>query len=264
MKCAYGDAVWVDLDRIVGEIYDTGTSPEEARRFYLNQIVAAADAWTTRDDWLANLDHDLPPLAEGETITLGFDGGLTDDSSALVAVRVSDGAPFLLGLWEKPEGPQGAGWTIDKALVRDAVSHAFLVYDPVAFFSDVAFWETDVDAWRDEHGERLLIKATTRHAVAWDMRGHLAETVRAVEALHRAILDRQLPHKGDERLTRHVLNARRRPGRWGVSFGKETSESPHKVDALAALVLARMARTRVLGEGVLRNRRKRSGRLVGF
>jgi len=223
-------------------------------------------------EWDSNEKPDLEPLRraepgewrKGDTVTLGFDGALTDDSTALVAVRVSDGAPFLLGLWEKPTGPQGNGWMVDKAQVRDAVAHAFATLDVVAFFSDVAYWETDVDAWRDEYGERLLVKATTKHAIAWDMRAHQADTVRATEALNRAIVDGECPHDGDPRLRRHVLNARRRPNRWGVSFGKETRESSKKVDALAALLLARMARTRVLADGVLSKRRGRVGRLVGF
>jgi hypothetical protein len=264
LKAAYGDATWVDHDRLVGEIYDPNTPPEESRRFYLNQIVAAADAWVTPGDWEDNYDELLEALQEKTTITLGFDGGLTDDSSALVAVRVSDGAPFLLGLWEKPDGAAGKDWSVDKDDVRGHVAHAFAHYDVVAFFSDVAYWETDVDAWREEYGETLLVKATTRHSIAWDMRTKQADTVRSVEALNRAIVDREIPHNGDSRLTRHVLNARRRPNRWGVSFGKETRESPKKVDAVAALVLARMARTRVLAENALKKRRGRTGTLVGF
>jgi hypothetical protein len=261
---AYGDATWLDLDRLLGEIYDPETPAEESRRFYLNQIVAAADSWVAPAEYDANKVEDLAPLKPGETIALGFDGGLTDDSSAIVAVRISDGAPFLLGLWEKPSGPDGDGWEVDKDDVRGNVGYAFTTYDVVAFFSDVAYWETDVDAWRDEYGEQLLVKATTRHAVAWDMRGHQSETVRAVEALHRAITDHEAPHDGDLRLRGHILNARRRPNRWGVSFGKETRESPKKVDALAAYVLARMARQRVLAEGVLKKRRRRTGGLYGF
>jgi len=283
LRCAYGDASWVDLERILAEVYDPDTPPEEARRFYLNQIVAAADSWIAPPEWHANRRDDLAPLKlgtpgskrdRGDIVTLGFDGSLTDDSTALVAVRVDDGAAFLLAIWEKPEGPAGAGWEVPKDQVRDAVAYAFSVLDVVAFFSDVAYWETDIDAWRDEYGEQLLVKATTRHAIGWDMRGHQMDTTRSVEALHRAITDKELPwgaHEllvgsasGDAILTRHVLNARRRPNRWGVSFGKETRESPKKVDALASLILARMARTRVLAEGGLKKRRKPTGRVAGF
>lgn len=263
LAAAYGDSVWVDLERLREEIYDPGTPVEESRRFYLNQLCAAADSWVAPHEWDANLGPDLAPLAPGDAVTLGFDGGRTDDSSALVACRIGDGSPWLLGLWEKPEGPPGAGWEVDKTQVRDAVGHAFATFDVVAFVSDVAEWETDVDAWRDEHGEALPVKATTRHAVAYDMRAHQADTVRAVEALNRAIVERELPHNGDPRLRRHVLNARRRPNRWGISFGKESRESPKKCDALAALVLARIGRARALAGGVL-TRRKKTGRLYGF
>lgn len=286
LACAYGDAYWVDLERILAEVYDPDTPPEEARRFYLNQIVAAADSWIAPSEWQKNRLPEIAQLAlglpgsktkRGDMVTLGFDGSLTDDSTALVAVRVDDGAAFLLGIWEKPEGPKGNGWAVPKEQVRDAVGWAFEHLDVVAFFSDVAYWETDVDAWRDEYAERLLVKATTRHAVAWDMRGHQQDTVRGVEAVHRAITDKELPWgphelvygpaKGgaaDEILTRHVLNARRRPNRWGVGFGKETRESPLKVDALASLILARMARSRVLADGGLKKRRKPKGRVAGF
>lgn len=271
LEATYGDSArtaanpagWVDLERIREEIYDPDTPPEDARRFYLNQIVAAADSWVSPAEFDANLRPDLAPLSDGEAVALGFDGSLRDDSTALVAVRMSDGAPFLLGLWEKPEGPQGAGWEVDKTKVRGTVAHEFERLDVLAFFADVALWETDVDAWRAEHGERLLVKAKPGHAVAWDMRTKQADTVRAVEALHRRIVDREAPHDGNLAFRRHVLNARRRPNRWGVSFGKETRESPKKVDALAAWVLADMARQRCISEGVM-GRRKKVGRLVGF
>lgn len=271
LVCTYGDSTWIDVDRLIGEIYDLDTPPEEARRFYLNQIVAAADSWISPSELGKNSSPAGKPLVSTDEIVLGFDGSLTDDSTVLLAVRVADGAPFLLGAWEKPEGVRGAGWLVDKSAVRGVVDHTFATYRVAAFFSDVAYWETDVDAWRDEYGESLRVKATTRHAIAWDMRGHQQDTVRGVEALHRSITDGEaplIPHfLADGRdalaiLTTHVLNARRRPNRWGVSFGKESRESLLKVDALAAWTLARMARAAVLG--VPASSKKRAGRLYGF
>ena len=282
---AYGDSHWVNLARILDEFYDPNLPPEQARRFYLNQIVAAADSWVSPPEWHKNRSDDLAPLqltnpdkrgSTGDTVTLGFDGSLTDDSTALVAVRLDDGAAFLLAIWEKPEGPAGQGWSVPKEDVRGAVDWAFAHLDVAAFFSDVAYWETDIDAWRAAYGERLRVKASTRHAIGYDMRGHQMDTTRAVETVHRAITDGALPWRpheiyagqsaglqGHEILSRHVLNARRRINRWGVYFGKEARESPRKVDALAALVLAHMARSRVLSEAP-RTKRKTTGRLVGF
>lgn len=281
---AYGDSFWVPIDRILSEVYDPNTTPEESRRFYLNQIVAAADSWVAPHELEANYLATLRPLTfgpagqnrgwkRGDTVCLGFDGSLTDDSTALVATRVDDGAAFLLGVWEKPEGPAGRHWEVPKEAVRGVVDNAFATLDVVAFFSDVAYWETDVDAWRDTYTERLVVKATTKHAIGWDMRGHLMETTRSVESLNRAIVEKEMPWgphtllneptvRADEVLKRHILNGRRRLNRWGVSFGKESRESPKKVDVLAALVLSRMARSRLLADG--KYRRRSSGRVAGF
>ena len=74
----------------------------------------------------------------------------------------------------------------------------------------------------------------------------------------RTIFDGKLGHDGDPALRRHVLNARRRSNNYGVSFGKESRESPRKVDLYAALMLAHEAlydlRTRA------KKARKRTGR----
>ncbi len=164
LLCAYGDATWLDIDRLIEEVYDPDTPPEEARRFYLNQIVAAADSWVRPDQWAANKRDNLRPLKRaphgqwrmGDRGTLGFDGGRTDDSTALVFVRLKDGAAFLLGLWERPEGPDGKGWEVDKEHVRATVDEAFSTLDIIGFFADVNEWETDVDHWREKYGERLL------------------------------------------------------------------------------------------------------------
>lgn len=259
LACAYGDSWWVDFDDILSEIYSPDTPPEDSCRFYLNQIVDSADSWITKLEWELNKNTDLRPLRMGvhgqwkraDKVCLGFDGSRTDDSSVLVAVRVSDGAVFVLGMWEKPPGTEGIGWEVPRELVRGAVDEAFATLNVIGFYSDVAEWETDVDDWRDRYGERLLIAASVKHKVAWDMRGHQAETTYAAENLHRAIVDGDLPHNGDLRLERHFRNARRRPGRYGVSFGKESRESPDKVDAVAATLLARLARTHALGKGVI-------------
>lgn len=59
--------------------------------------------------------------------------------------------------------------------------------------------------------------------VGWDMRARTQEfTRRGAEATHAAITDGTLRHTGHQVLRRHPLNVRRRPNRWGVSFGKAT------------------------------------------
>lgn len=254
IRAVRGDASWLDTERIVNEILDPRNPPSQSRRFYYNQIVAAEDAWCTPQEWDALADRTVR-VAEGEAVALGFDGSLTDDHSALMACRVSDGYTFTLGVWDPAktnnEAPRGA---IDRA-----VRAAFEYFDVVAFYSDLHPWESYVDAWALELGADLCVAASPRHRIAWDMRSRQKEfTVEGAERTLNEITEQAFHHDGDARVRQHVHNARRRPNAWGVSFGKEHRESARKVDALAALILARMARRAYLALPERKQRRKRS------
>jgi phage terminase large subunit-like protein len=244
---ARGDSHWLDVERLIEEIYDPSTPASVSRRFYLNQVVAAEDAWTTPHEWDSCAVGD--GLAEGDLIALGFDGSKNDDATALIACRIDDGLVVPLGIWEPPDGPDALGWEVPRDAVAGLVDNTFTRYGVVAFYADVAHWESYVDAWSVEYGPDLSVKATTRSAVAWDMRARQQLYTRATEAFGQAIESGTARHNGDLVLRRHVLNARRRPNRWGITFGKEHRESARKVDALAAAVLARMARQDYLTVG---------------
>ncbi|HXF71672.1 MAG TPA: terminase [Actinomycetota bacterium] len=256
LEAARGDAVWLDIDRLVAEVWDPRTAPSEARRKYLNQIVAAEDSWLAPHEWRACRVE--AHLEEGEAVTLGFDGSKTDDHTALVACRVEDGCLFTLGVWD----PGRHGGEAPREEIDAAVRRAFEAYDVVGFYADLHPWESYVDRWASELGERLCVHASRQHPVAWDMRARQAEFTRWAERFHDAVVERALRHDGDPRLEEHVLNARRRPNRWGVSFGKETRDSSRKVDAAAAAVLARAAWSDYRALPPARQRRKRTGRAM--
>lgn len=238
----YGDAHWINVETLILSILDITIGPARSRRMYLNQIVAEEDAVLSPGEWdaIANPDAILKP---GDKIVMGFDGSKSDDSTALVAIRVSDRTAFVLCLEEKPEGPRGEGWEVNKERVDSVVRHAFNTYDVKAFYADVAYWESHIDSWAEDYRETLIQKATERHSVAWDMRTSLQRVTRAHERLLQAVIDGSLKHDGDLRLKRHAMNARRRENVYGVSFSKETRESPKKVDAYAALMIAHEALT---------------------
>ncbi|WP_189112236.1 terminase [Pilimelia terevasa] len=235
-----GDAVWLNVETIIKSVLDTTLSPARSRRMWLNQIVADEDALYGPAQW-APLEVPGATLAPGDPITLGFDGGKTDDATALVAIRTTDMVAFVLGLWERPDGPAGDGWEVDRDAVDSAVHDAFRVFTVQGFFADVALWESHIADWAATYGEGLAVRAEGRNAIAWDMRQSLQRVTRAHERLMRSIFDSKLHHDGDLALRRHVLNARRRSNNYGISFGKESRESPRKVDAYAALLLAHEA-----------------------
>ncbi|MEU7636553.1 hypothetical protein AB0C11_10730 [Streptomyces sp. NPDC039016] len=173
-----------------------------------------------------------------------------------------------MGVWEKPDGPAGNGWEVDRQAVDGVVRNAMERYDVQAMFADVALWESYVDAWSEEFRDRLVIKASPHSAVGRDMRGGLQELTLANERLVAAVEDGQVRHVGEDAplgrtLRRHVLNARRRPNRYGLSFGKVNRESAHKVDAYAATLLADLARHRLIESGRTRPS-ERSGAVFFF
>ncbi|QPB09762.1 terminase large subunit [Streptomyces phage Shady] len=258
---ARGDATWLDVDWIISTIY-AGTYPAwQSRRMFLNQLVADEDSLISPETWDACASEDR--LKRGDRITLGFDGGRSDDATALVAVRVDDRLVQPLGIWEAPDGPSGEGWEVDHDEVSDAVAHAFGMYDVAAFFADPVLWEAEVQRWSEEYRAQLVVKASSGSSVGMRMDGgQKPDVTYANERLVSSVESGQIKHTGHHTLRRHVMNAKRRITRWGVSFGKEHRESKRKVDGYAAMLLADLARTKLLESGKLK--RPRSGRVWGF
>lgn len=226
----------MDLDGMVDrEFWNIERDIEDSRRYFFNQPTAARDAWTTHPDWEANKVDNLEPLAVDDEVVLFFDGSKTDDSTGLLAIRCGDGAPFLIGAWEK----DGDDWQVDQKDVDRVVRATFDTFRVLAFRADVKEFEQYVDSWGTDFGDQLLIEASTgrqRHPVAWDMRSKGHEFTEAAERCLIDIKDRAIPHNGDPRLQRHVLNARRAPNKYGVSISKTGRESPQKIDFAVCLI----------------------------
>jgi phage terminase large subunit-like protein len=267
----YGPAAaWMDLPGIVeNEFWDLAKDVEESKRYFFNLEGAAATAWTTAQEWDGCHDETAPPLRDGDTIVMMFDGSKSDDATGLVGVRMSDGHAAVLHLQEKPEHlAADQPWQVNRDEADLAVRTAFERFDVVGFFADVREFESYVDDWAQEFGEQLLVEATTgrnRHAVAFDMRARVQEFTQATRRTLVDIRDRTLTHDGDRRLRRHALNARRAPNRYGTSVAKEGRESPHKIDLLVCLIVARHVRRLVLASpGWAKRARKRGGKLRVF
>lgn len=274
LRVAYGDSAdvnggHVNLERILQEYWDPATDPSDARRYYLNQIAPAADAWTTPQEW-ADLTDPTVVVPDGSEIVLFFDGSKSLDATALIGCHLKSGHIFEVGLWEPdPNDPH------DQVPVKEvdaAVARTFDRWEPVAFFADVREWESFVHTtWPDLYGDRLLVMANPhgRNAgpIAWDMRARTQEFTLAAETCLTEIEEKQFTHDGSSAVARHVANARRRPNRYGVSIGKESPRSPKKIDAAVCVIGARMVRRIVLASPEWKKRtakKTRSGLVYGF
>ena len=257
-QIVYGEALTlagghVDLDAIEAEAFDLiERDLAQAERFFGNRIVAGTDSWIDPLVWAERANPEVVP-SPGEAITIGFDGSLRDDSTALVACRVEDGFVWLLDVWECPDEPEAAAeWEVPIAEVDAALALAFKTFDVQRVYCDPAYWQDVVGRWASEFGEKTVIEWWTNRERAM---------CAANERFHTAVVTGQLTHDGGEVLSRHVLNAKRKETRSGVVIRKDRPKSPRKIDAAVCAVLAYEARGDVVASGVTR---KRKTRIAGF
>lgn len=258
LTVARGDSIWLDVPRLVEEIADPRTIVSEARRKYLNQIVAAEDAWLTPWEWDAISVPQLT-LRDGDMITLGFDGSRGRDHTALVACRVEDGSIFALNIWNPKSYPNEK---IPTTAVDRAVRETFARYDVVSFRADVKEFESYIDQWSADFRKDLIVKASPGNLIAYDMRSKgKRDFLIECERFKNAVIDGGIRHDGNRVLRQHVLNARQRPSDTYdlIGIGKESKDSQHKIDAAVTAVLAFGARQEYL---MTKHNRKKSLEII--
>jgi hypothetical protein len=280
LRAVRGDSTWLDIGRLKASILDPRNPPSRSRRFWYNQIVAAEDAWMARYEWDACKREDLR-LEDGDEIVLFFDGSKSDDATGLCACRMSDGFVTALGVWQKPANwpsPNTPGYVpyrVPRDDVHGVVENAFSRFKVVAFFADPGtgdddsdgqmYWDSYIDLWGQTWGAKLAIRAVLSgaktHAVRWDMDEprHQEMFTEAVKRAYTDVLQRTLIHDGHKVLRTHVINARRRTNRWGVTIGKEHRESARKIDLAVCMVGARMLRRMILNSPK-RTKKKTAGK----
>ena len=245
---AYGDALdWVSLEGVVDDILDIRRDESESRRYFLNALTEASNAWLSPELISMNVSDQI--LFPGEQITLGFDGALTKDSTALVGCRVSDGHLFTIALEECPDGPAAREWMVDTELIDARVREAFEQYEVVGFFADPPYWQEYIDEWEREFGEVLQIKANNRSPIKWWTKRD-TQMSQALDRLKTALKLSTTSLADDPDMRRHFLNAREWNRRGGSVIGKETKNSPRKIDLAMAATLAFEARAHYLAENV--------------
>jgi phage terminase large subunit-like protein len=244
LAAVYGDAAkenggWVDLDRIEQEMDDPATKEADGRRFYFNQITQGSLQWVDPVKWEACKDMHVRPLSRDDAITLGFDGGIRDDSTALIACRVEDNAIFPVHVWERPDGAKE--WEVDFVSVDLFVREYLENYNVVRMNCDPAYWQDIVGRWAMDY-EGIVWEWWTNRKKA------MAESN---ERFHTAVVTGVIKHKGDEVLTRHVLNAHVEETPWGDLLRKDIRGGSRKIDAAVAAVLAYEARGEAIEDGFL-------------
>lgn len=290
LEVVRGDAWWLNIPGLVNSILSGNNPPSRSRRFWFNQITTSEDAWVdpravdaavselarqARERGDSRNAHEAGWLVlPDEPIVMFLDCSKSDDSTALVGCRLSDGYVFTIGVWQRPPGKRGEGWLAPREAVNARVREARERFTIVAFWGDPShtkddsdssrYWDGLFDDWMRDFREDLdsafwPIKGGHRkHAIMFDMAGPeqqklfiaAAETfVEDIEQLNDIEeFEPAFEIDGHPALIDHLKNAIRypHPSGWGISLMKDGRESIRKIDLAVCAVGARMLRRIVL------------------
>jgi len=238
-------ASWSDIDGIVDQWNDPTADRTYLERVWLNRLVRASDHAFDVTRWNELADPDYV-VADGATITMGFDGARWRDSTALVGTEVLTGFQWLIEMWEHPYNVED--WEVPDEEVDAAVMEAFDRWNVWRLYADPPYWETRVAEWSGRYGDQ--------HVVEW-WTNRVKAMAYAIESFNNAIMSGDLTHDGDQRLTSHIGNAYRRTvpikderGLPLWTIYKERHDSPHKIDGAMAAILSWDARCDGITAGV--------------
>lgn len=214
----YGDSCrraggWVDEHAILATVRDSSTGEGEARRYFLDEVTVgerdAVDA--TRWDALARPPAEDGGLEAGTPVVLGFDGSRARDTTALIAIRISDGRWFRIGVW-KPEEYRTPDEVdadlpgrVPEGEVEQALDDAEAAYDVWYLIADPYRWQHVLDrkagAWGDNRaGKPRVVDFPT------NVERRMDEAITRWQTAYRAG-ETEFTHDGDRDVTEHAKNA---------------------------------------------------------
>jgi phage terminase large subunit-like protein len=206
------------------------TPEAEFRTKRLNSFAASGTAFLPAGTWDACADTSLK-VEPNDPLVLGFDGSFSNDSTGIVGVRLSDGAVFVLGLWERPI--DDLSWRVPIEAVELRMEEICKIYDVREIHCDPFRWQAVMERWQ---------------AAGLPVLEHPQSPARmtpATAAFYDAVVNGRLKHDGDPRLARHVANASPYTTRYGVQVRKG-KDAGKKIDLCVAAIMA-VARAATLG-----------------
>lgn len=216
----YGDLV--DPEDFASAMVKTPEAEFRTKR--CNQWVATKQAWMPTGAWEACAKTRSIP--KGVEVTLGFDGSFSNDSTALVVVKIG-AKPHVdvAGSWERPIDADDS-WRVPILEVEDAIRAACKRWQVREIVCDPARWARTYQVLEDEGLPMVEFPQSPERMVP------------ATQRFYEAVLNKQLTHSDDPRLARHVANCVVRVDQRGARIAKETKASMRKIDLAVASVMA--------------------------
>jgi phage terminase large subunit-like protein len=201
------------------------TPENEFRTKRMNQWVNAQTAWLPSGAW-DSLGVAEPP-AEDVEVVLGFDGSFSGDSTALVGVTV-EATPraWLVQAWEK-QPMDTDDWRVDISEVEAVIAETCRNHRVVEVVCDPFRWQRSMQE----------MAAAGLPIIEYNSSSP-ARMVPATAKTYDAVMAGGLSHDHHPTLTRHMNNCVVKTDRLGPRITKEHKNSPRKIDAAVAFVMA--------------------------
>lgn len=189
----------------------------------LNIWVTSSNPWLPDGAWDACQNPDRPIL-DGDPVVLAFDGSRSNDCTAILAISIEPRPRMqVVGLWEKPA--DGSVWRVPRAEVKEQIRVACKQFKVKEIAWDEFLWQ---DAAEELLDERIPVEYFPQ----------TPERMRpATQQFYERVIDRDLTHVGDPRLTRHVGNTVLKTTYRGSQIAKDKPDSPRKIDLAVCAVM---------------------------
>lgn len=241
LEVCYGDAKWVDLERIWQEINDPSNRESTIRRFYFNEMTTGESGWLKQSDVEACRKVKLKPLKRSDKLALGFKGATRNGAAAVVAVRLTDQSVWVLKTWEKPENADRS-WEVPFYEVDQYVRKQLEKRSVYAVFADPHQYQDIIGKWAADYEncgiEEFWLTSKAKYA-------------KAIEGFESGVRAGRVVWNDQPTLERHILSCHILETPQGDILRKETADSKRYISAAQAAVLAHAACMQAIEDGAL-------------
>lgn len=242
----YAGAPWVPISQVEAEASELLVKDRaEAERFFGNRIVAGDGTWVSEADWESKSDTSFK-VSPRTKVCLGFDGSDNNDWTGirLETLDLFQFTPkYLAGADTRPAYWIPLEWNgrVPRLEVNAAIDHIMREYEVVRAYCDPMFWESEIDAWAGQYGERIFLKWHTNR---------VSQMHASLERFRTDITneDSKFRHDDDEVVALHFRNAviRARPAEKYI-IGK--ASEAQKIDFVMSSALAHEAALDAIASG---------------
>jgi phage terminase large subunit-like protein len=163
-------------------------------------------------------------LTPEDDIVVAFDGSFSNDSTAIVAARIHDGAIFVLGHWERPIDAEQS-WRVPVSEVEARMEEICRTHKVREISCDPFRWQRSMQEWE------------ARGLPVVEFPQSPSRMVPATASLYDAVVNKRLKHTGDPSLARHASNATPYVSRNGTMIRKGR-DAQKKIDLIVAAIMA--------------------------